>query len=138
VFGEDRELPRIRVVPFLLAALATGVLCLLSLGLGNWAYSQRRLSLHRERLDRALAQKPTAAILAQALLAEPGVREIPASDLARRLTVTQRDALQASLRSAAAVRVFSVDRDLVYVLFVGSEGDVQGAAVIDPPSSIGP
>lgn len=127
-----------RLARFGLAAAATALLLALALGLGDWAYGQRRLSMHESRLQRALEQQPTLAALAQGLAVEPAVVELPAGDAAReleRLTAGKpealRDALLARARESPAVRLFRVEDDLLYVAFGDAESRFTGFAIVE-------
>jgi hypothetical protein len=130
--------PRQRLARLALAALVTASLLGLALLLGDWAYGQRRLSMHEGRLQRALDQQPTLAALAAGLGAEPGVVELDAADPAAalaRLTEGRaagpRDALLARAREAAALRLFRVEADLLYVAFGDAAGRFSGFAIVE-------
>ena len=57
---------------FAAAAAVTGLILAASLSLGSWAFHRRQTLLHMERLQRAIAKKPTGPELEAALAAEGG------------------------------------------------------------------
>ncbi|MCM2258059.1 MAG: hypothetical protein NDJ94_20695 [Vicinamibacteria bacterium] len=127
-----------RCARFGLAAVATALLLSLALTLGDWAFGQRRLSLHESRLQRALEQQPTLGALAQGLAAEPAIVELATGDAAReleRLTAGKPEELRAALlaraREAPAVRLFRVEDDLLYVAFGDVESRFTGFAIVE-------
>lgn len=136
--------PRRRLARLGLAALVTATLLGLALLLGDWAYGQRRLSMHEGRLQRALDQQPTLAALAAGLGAEAGVVELSASDPVARLAeltegrlAGQREVLLARARDAAALRLFRVEADLLYVAFGDAAGRFTGFAIVEIEASAG-
>lgn len=142
IFREEEPPPadpwRRRCARFGLAAVATALLLGLALSLGDWAFGQRRLSLHESRLQRALEQQPTLGALAQGLAAEPAIVELATGDAAReleRLTAGKPEELRAALlaraREAPAVRLFQVEDDLLYVAFGDLESRFTGFAIVE-------
>ena len=123
--GEDRR--KLAVVAAGSVA-ATAALLALLFSLGSWAYQHRRFTLHERRLHKALQERPTAAEISGALLAEPGTHEIAVppvdADLpafAGQWSPRQVDAVLAKRRAARELRVFAVG-DMVYFLFFDAEG----------------
>ncbi len=142
LFGEvastPDDPPRQRLARLGLATLVTAALLGLALLLGDWAYGQRRLSMHEGRLQRALDQQPTLSALAAGLGAEPGVVELGAIDpVATLAELTEgraagpREALLARAREAAALRLFRVEADLLYVAFGDAAGRFTGFAIVE-------
>lgn len=142
LFREEEPAPadpwRRRVARLGLAGAATGLLLSLALSLGDWAYGQRRLSMHESRLQRALEQAPTLAALARGLAAEPGIVELATGDVAReleRLSAGKPEELRAALlaraREASAVRLFRVEDDLLYVAFGDAASRFSGFAIVE-------
>lgn len=142
IFREEEPAPaepwRRRLARFGLASGATALLLSLALGLGDWAYGQRRLSMHESRLQRALEQQPTLAALAQGLAAEPAIVELAAGDATgelERLTAGKPEQLRAALlaraREAPVVRLFRVEDDLLYVAFGDAASRFTGFAIVE-------
>ncbi len=105
----------------------SGVLLAGILLLGSWAYDTRRMSLHHTRLQKVLAQAPTASRLSRGLEAEGS----PLLTVATKATEVERAAadwggrrreeILAKARGFASVRVHRAG-DVVYFLFFDEAG----------------
>jgi hypothetical protein len=114
---------------------ATALIVALVFSLAGWAYRQRGSSLHDGRLQRAVAQHPTSAQIAGALLAEKGTRAVPApasdEELRRLLTrwpEARADDILAKRRRWPVLRIFAVG-DLAYFLFFDGDDKLQDYAL---------
>lgn len=110
---------------------ATAALLALLFSLGSWAYQHRRFTLHERRLHKALEERPTAAEISEALLAEPGTepiavppREEDLPAFAAQWSARQVEAVLAKRKAARELRVFAVG-DMVYFLFFDADGRLQ-------------
>ena len=110
---------------------ATGLILALVFSLSGWAYQHREASLHDGRLKRLVEQHPSAAQVAEGILAEPGTRPLgaPASEEElRRLAGTWRrgnvERIVSKGRARPNVRVFAAG-DLVYILYFDDQGRLQ-------------
>jgi len=120
--------------------LGTGLLLLLVLSLGGWAYRHRHFTLHDGRLRRLVAQHPTADRVSRGILDEPGSWSIPAPDteaglraLAERWSKGRADEVVAKRRQWSDVLVFGV-RDVAYVLYFDKESKLRDYVLLaDPP-----
>ena len=113
------------------SVLVTGGLVALVLSLGSWAYHTRRFLFHERRLAKIMPERPTAADVTTALLAEPGNRllAVPRTEedliaLTSQWSRVQNEEVIAKRRAASEVRVFGI-RDMVYVLFFDTDGRLQ-------------
>jgi hypothetical protein len=109
----------------------TAALLALVFSLGSWGYQHRRFTLHERRLHTALQQHPTAADISQALLAEPGARQlaVPATEqdlpaFAAQWRPRQVEDVLAKRRAAREMRAFGVG-EMVYFLFFDAGGRLQ-------------
>jgi hypothetical protein len=116
--------------------LATAALVAVVFSMGSWAYHTRRFLSHERRLDRVIEQRPTAADLSTALLAEPGTQAIavPRSGeeiaaLVDQWSPRQTEEVLAKRRTARDLRIFAVG-DMVYFLFFDGEGRLQAYVLI--------
>jgi hypothetical protein len=108
----------------------TAAIVALVFSLAGWAYRQRGSSLHEGRLQRAVAQHPTEAQIAAALLAE-GARAVPvppSEDELRRLLGrwpgARVEEVLAKRRRSSGLAMYEVG-EMVYVLFFDAADKLQ-------------
>jgi hypothetical protein len=116
-----------RTLFFGAALVATAIICAMALLLGSWAYRFRLLTSHEGRVARLVAQKPTVALVTQALqnensplLAAP---QTP-TELARAVAAwggKRSGEIRAKAAGAAETRVFR-SGEVTYFLFFDRDG----------------
>ena len=136
--ASSTEESRRRILFIAAGVVVTAVLVAVALGLGGWAYSFRKLSLHDGRLRRLVELRPEFDVAREGLLSEPEVSELRApmteADLRRvaePFPIAQSSLAVSKRRQWAAVRAFAV-QDMVYVLYLDVTGHVRDYVLLHP------
>jgi len=120
---------------FVLAVLASALICYVAFWLGAWAFGARRFAIHETRLRRLVQQQPSMDRVTRGLEDEGSpLLAAPASEAELRRVVEEKageraPAILEKARRYAQTRVF-VAGDMIYFLFFDAGGVLRDYAYV--------